>query len=463
MGWCILRGKRSGATRTTRSILRLKHRSTTRERVQGLRQASRRSLGRYREVLTDPNAALLLGANFLSEIGDWFNTIALISLSYGFSGDARDVGGMLALRMVPRLLFQGPAGALVDRRSGRSLLFTTQLLMAASASSFALLTAAPNRWLLYLLVLLLETVNTVARPAFMVQLRTEVLTERRAAMNGVLAIGMTSAQFVGPLLGAGVLALFGAVWVFVVNGLTFLCVAAAVTRLRGGLDSRRIPLMPHGAPGSEDAHLASGNAEAASDYGYGWLLRRLDLSLYGALSLSNALLIQGTVALFVVRADDLGLGDGAVGLFYVAVAVGAVVGSALAGSSSASGRGSLYRVAAAAALCGVAIATFGAAGWIGLAFGALVVAGFATDFHEVIALTFFQNRLPDRVYGRFFSFFLTSLNAGGLVGALLGPVLATAVGVPAAVALLAVPGFVFALALAGAVRRQAFPDENAGR
>jgi dipeptide/tripeptide permease len=152
-----------------------------------------------------------------------------------------------------------------------------------------------------------------------------------------------------------------------------------------------------------------------------------------------------------------------VGLFYVAVAAGALVGSALAGSSPGVGPGSLYRVAVAAGLCGVAIATFGVASWIGLALVALVVAGFATDFHEVIALTFFQNQLPDRVYGRFFSFFLTSLNAGGLVGALMGPVLATAAGVQTAMALLAVPGFAFALALAGAVRRQALPDKNAGR
>ena len=41
-------------------------------------------------MLTEPNAALLLGANFLSEIGDWFNTVALISLSYRFSDGVID-------------------------------------------------------------------------------------------------------------------------------------------------------------------------------------------------------------------------------------------------------------------------------------------------------------------------------------------------------------------------------------
>src|SRR5215207_11319652 len=118
-----------------------------------------RVLNQYRAVLAERNVALLLGAGTVSEIGDWFNTVALISLAYGFGDGALGVGGMFAVRMLMRLIFQGPAGTFVDRHAGRTLLFTSQLVMAVIAASFALLIIVPSLWLLYLLVVLLEATN----------------------------------------------------------------------------------------------------------------------------------------------------------------------------------------------------------------------------------------------------------------------------------------------------------------
>src|SRR5829696_6645267 len=62
----------------------------------------------YRAILAERDVALLLGAWVVSEIGDWFNIVALVSLSFDFGGGALGVGGMFATRMVTRLLCQGP-------------------------------------------------------------------------------------------------------------------------------------------------------------------------------------------------------------------------------------------------------------------------------------------------------------------------------------------------------------------
>ncbi len=130
-----------------------------------LRGAARR----YREVVGQRDPALLLGGGAVSVIGDWFNTVALVELSYRFGEGSLGVGGLLAVRMLPPLVLQGAAGALVDRLPGRRLLVTTQLLMAVIAAAFALLAAVPQLWLLYALVFALETSQTVARPAMMVR------------------------------------------------------------------------------------------------------------------------------------------------------------------------------------------------------------------------------------------------------------------------------------------------------
>src|SRR3954470_19728403 len=201
------------------------------ERLNQAGFALRRVLDHYRAVLANRNVALLLGSGIVSEIGDWFNIVALISLSYSFGDGALGVGGMFATRMVTRLLCQGPAGAFVDRHASRTLLFTSQLVMAVIASSFALLAMVPELWLLYALVILLEATNCIVSPAFMVELKAEAPEEQRSAANGILTASLSTAQLVGPLLGALVLAPFGAAAVFALNGLTFLVVAMAVTQL----------------------------------------------------------------------------------------------------------------------------------------------------------------------------------------------------------------------------------------
>lgn len=400
------------------------------------------SYDRYRQVLAERDAALLLGSGFASEIGDWLSTIALMTISFRLGEGALGVGGFLAVRMVPRLLFQGPAGTLGDRWPGRQLLLWTQLFLALIASSFALLTLYPSLWLLYLLVFLLETVSTVARPAFMVQLQAAAHPEWRSAANGLLFVGMTTAQFIGPLLGALLLAITGTAAVFLVNGLTFLCVAFAISRPRRPVTGEA------GNAAASDGDDAAGG-EGVLTIGYGGLLKRADLNLYTAISLSLSLLVQATIALFVVRAVVLGLGESGVGVFYAAVAAGSIVGSVVAGAGSHREQSTLFPVGLAMGLCAVSLALFGAASSIGVALIALTVAGFTTNFHEVAAISYFQHRLPASLFGRFFSLFLIALSAGGLIGALLGPTLERQIGVAGALLSLALPGVVLALIVVG--------------
>ena len=411
------------------------------ERLSDLGASLRRTRDLYRSILAERNVALLLGAGVASELGDWFNTVALISLSFRFTDSALGVGGMFAVRMLTRLLLQGPAGTLVDRIAGRMLLFTTQLAMAAIATSFALLILFPALWLLYLLVILLEAGNCVARPAFMVELKTEAPEEQRAAANGALFASSTTAQILGPPLGAFALALSGPAVVFVLNGLTFLAVATAVAALRGGLRAAR-----RSVPAGEETVQDSSVPSPGTRLGYRWLLRRRDLSLYILVCLSLALLVQATVTLFVIRANVLGFGDSGVGIFYMAVAIGSVTGSVIAGAR-AQHAAPLYPAAIAMGICAVALVAFGAAGSVVASLVALVIAGFATDFYEVVGLTYFQGSVPDAIYGRFFSVFLLALSAGALVGALAGPALEQKLGLTTAMTILAVPSLVLALLL----------------
>ena len=407
-----------------------------------------RTLVHYRTVFGNRNTALLLGAGFVSEVGDWFNIVALISLSYRFGEGALGVGGMLAARMLTRLICQGPAGSIVDRSPGRGLLLASQIVMAIVATAFLLLVIVPELWLLYMLVIALEGTNCIARPAFMVVLKREAPPDVRAAANGALFASQTTAQLVGPVLGAAALAPLGPAAVFALNGLTFLAVAAAVVGLRGGdvEDGVAVAIPVEPEPNSASA--------LPTAVGYRWLVRQRDLSLYALVCLSLALLVQATIALFVVRANALGLGDSGVGIFYAAVAGGSLAGSLIAGVRQPHAA-PLFPAALAMIVCALALAVFGIAAVPLAALAALVVAGFATDFYEVVGLTHFQLAIPDAAYGRFFSMFLIALSAGGLIGALAGPVLEQRLGVAGSLAALAMPAATLALLLAALSRKWA--------
>lgn len=407
-------------------------------------------LRRYRGLLRDRRTATLLGAGMVSEIGDWFNTVALLAVAYEVGGGSLGVGFVLALRLAPRLVFQGPAGALVDRWPGAGLLVGSQLAMGIIAAAFALLVLVPELWLLCLLIVLLEGVNTVAWPAFRVQLVRETPPDQFAAVNGLLSIGLTAAQFVGPVLGGLVLLALGPAPVFLLNGLTFAGVAAAFAWVQRGRAGDAAPdVAAEAAPTqADDAAAADTGSDPDEPRGYGWLLRQTDLALFAVAALGVTIVIRGAISLFVERADALGLGEAGPGYFYAAVGLGAVVGGVGVGAGSHAGPGALRGAAVAMAACAAAIAGFGAVGSVAAAIAALALAGLATNVYEVLALTYFQHRLPADRYGRFMAVFILALGFGGIIGALAAPLLAElGMGVAGALALLAIPGVALALTL----------------
>ncbi len=391
----------------------------------------------YRGLLGQRDPALLLAGGAISVIGDWLNTVALVELSYRLGEGSFGVGGLLAMRMLPPLLFQGAAGALVDRLPGRRLLVGTQLLMAVIAGSFALLAAVPQLWLLYALVFTLETTQTVARPATMVRFMEVVQPEQRGAANALYGMTSTTAQFGGASVGALLFALIGATPLFLLNSVTFLVVALAVSRTSPG-QTRRIADQTSASSAAMDGVVDSdGSTKGPNRAGYRRLLRRMDVVGYAGVTITISILIQSVIALFPVRSRDLGLGEGGAGICFAVVAIGFLLGNAVAGSGTYGGRTTLYLVAAAEAAGAAGIAMFGAIDRLIPALAGLLAAGVLAELAEVPALTYFQNQLPDGTYGRFYSVVLTASAAGGLTGALLGPLLERAVGPSLALALLA--------------------------
>ena len=396
---------------------------------------------RYRDLFRDRNSATLLLAAIGSAVGDWLNFVAVVVLASRLGVDELAVGGALAIRFVPRLLFQGPAGALVDRFPGRGLLALSQLALAVFAGGFLLLDVFPRLWLLFALIFLLESMYTIARPAFAVQVLQIVPEERRGGANAVIGFGLTAAQFVGGWLGGLLLGAFGDGPLFAINSLSFLALAGAVLTIRGAPAPAPALDAPDGPVpvSSELPTIPPEQFSEPSARGYAGLLRMPDVLPYLVQQVCVVVLVQAAVALFVARSDELGRDPPETGLFIAMVGLGLLIGSILGGVGRYLHPTALVIVAIAELASGVALIAFGWVDVMPLALLVLVGAGVGSAVSEVAGSTFYQHRMPQAVYGRFYSLYLLAFWIGGLTGSLLGPLLNLGQSVGVTLAIVAVP------------------------
>ncbi len=406
------------------------------------------AIARYRLLLSSHEARTLIGASALSDLGDWMNIIALTVLAYRFGDGILAVGVLLALRKIPGLLLQIAAGTLIDRMQGPRVLITSQLLLAVIASSFLILIPFPNLWLLYGLVTALELVNVVTFPAFRTAVAKWTPVEQRGSANALLSLEDTLAWMIGPIIGGLILAWSSASVLFLVNGATYLVIAFAVARVwasrqRAGVST---DLTTDADPDSGDA-VPQGDMTPviAVPDGYRMLLRRGDILGFGFTTILGTMIMQGAMAIYIIRAMNLGFGEEGLGYFYAATAVGAIVGGLISGLGTHMSSSVLLMVAAMEAFNAIGFGLFAVVPQPLLVLLILALIGMTTEIAETPALTYFQHTLPEAVYGRFFSLFLTAIRIGGLVGVLLVPWLGQRIGAADALVALATTGAVVAL------------------
>ena len=73
---------------------------------------------------------LLWLGQVVSQMGDWFNTIALYTIILKLTGSGRDVGLLLVARFVPSFLFGPLSGVIADRFSRQRIMIISDLLRA---------------------------------------------------------------------------------------------------------------------------------------------------------------------------------------------------------------------------------------------------------------------------------------------------------------------------------------------
>jgi MFS family permease len=167
-------------------------------------------------------------AQIVSEIGDWFYSLAIYSLLLELTGHAGSVALALVLQVLPQTFVGPTAGVVNDRISRKKVMIAADLLRMAVVLAMLVARSRSTVWLVYPL-LLCETVMA----AFFEPARTSVIPNITRREDVILANTLSSTTWsmnlvLGATLGGVVAALLGRNAVFVLNGLSFLVSALLI-------------------------------------------------------------------------------------------------------------------------------------------------------------------------------------------------------------------------------------------
>ncbi len=197
----------------------------------------------------NPNYRYTWMAQVVSEIGDYFNNIAVFALVMEKSGSGLVVTGVMLARAIPAVLAGPIAGVLLDRLDRKKIMIASDLIRAVVALGFVFTIHQPRPWLLYALSALLMFASpffTAGRAAI---LPTIASTEELHSANSLTQTTQWATLTIGTLLAGVSAAKLGYDWAFILNSLSFVFSAWAIWQIStpGGFRAHRAHRA--GAPG----------------------------------------------------------------------------------------------------------------------------------------------------------------------------------------------------------------------
>jgi MFS family permease len=182
----------------------------------------------------------------VSEVGDMFNTVAVLSFALHVTGSNAAVGGVMIARTLASIGAAPIAGVTLDRLDRRKVMIWSDAVRAVFAASFFLTMRFPNPWLLYTLTACLAFASpffTAGRSAILPKI------SRGEELKTANALTQTTAWLtvaVGAMLG-GLSAGFGYQWAFFGNTLSFVISGLAIWKLQSpdGFRAARAEVKEH--------------------------------------------------------------------------------------------------------------------------------------------------------------------------------------------------------------------------
>ncbi|HAF16009.1 MAG TPA: MFS transporter [Blastocatellia bacterium] len=168
----------------------------------------------------------------VSQMGDWFDTIALYTIILNLTGSGRAIGLLLVARFVPSFIFGSLSGVVADRFSRRSIMIISDLLRAVVVLGFLLVRRADQLWIIYFLTVLQLAFSTFFEPAKTAAIPSIVSDRELVSANAISSVTWSVMLTLGAAIGGVVTGWFGTDVAFILDALTYLLSAALIATVR---------------------------------------------------------------------------------------------------------------------------------------------------------------------------------------------------------------------------------------
>src|ERR1700692_3324875 len=174
------------------------------------------------------NFRRLWGAQIVSEIGDWFYTLAIYNLLLQLTGRAGSVALALVLQVLPQTLIGPTAGVVNDRLRRKRVMIAADIRRTLIVLCMLLIRSKEMVWLVYPLLMVETLLAAFFEPARSAVIPNIVERENIVVANNLSSTTWSVNLMLGATLGGVVAALLGRDAVFLLNALSFLVSAALI-------------------------------------------------------------------------------------------------------------------------------------------------------------------------------------------------------------------------------------------
>src|SRR5512135_2545010 len=164
----------------------------------------------------------------VSNLGDWFNTVAVLALVYDLTQSGLSTGLIIIASTLPAFLLTPYAGVVVDRFDRRQIMMTADLTRGVLALGMLLVRTPNEIWLLYVFSALLIAFASFFGPALNSAIPNLVSSDELISANALSSATWGLMLAVGAAVGGIVIATVGRDAAFIINSLSFLFSAAMI-------------------------------------------------------------------------------------------------------------------------------------------------------------------------------------------------------------------------------------------
>ncbi len=335
--------------------------------------------------LRNRNYRLYFWGQTVSVSGTWMQGIAQAWLVLQLTGSGTVLGLTTALQFLPILLGGPLAGVIADRVDKRRLLLVTQSTAALLAVALGLLTATGvvTLWMVLALAFAFGCVVAVDNPtrqSFVLEMVEPADVANAVTLNTVV---INAARVIGPAVGGLLIAGVGIAVCFLLNGLSYLAVLAALVAMRPAELTRQRPA-------------SRGRGQLREGLRYVWATPDLRVPLL-VMAVVGMLAYEFHVVLPLLAREVFGGGARTYGIMSSMMGVGAVVGGLATARRSAPTPRTLVR---ATVVFGGVVLALAAAPTLGVALAVLLVTGAASIVFIATANATLQLRAAPAMRGR---------------------------------------------------------------